>query len=1478
MSLLTRNLASRGGCTPGEILPWQSLTTIRRPWIVATFVCCGMFACAVSLFSTDSLHRLWGLMAACGYALAALTVMAWRSRGTDLALAVSLCGALIVPLMWMAWTGQGQPEVSVITRSAGMLVHHGTPYQPPDLLSTTRDPNAYDPYLPAMSLFGLPEVVAAQNPFADPRVWFGLAFVALFALALRIGQAKDVARWTVFVTASPIIALELTVGGDDVPIVALLCLGFALLWRYPRPVLAGLAFGVAAAMKAIAWPAIIVAFSLVLARDGKRPAAVMTAASLGVAAVIIGPFAALRPGSLVKNTVLFPLGLASVTSQAVSPLPGHLIAQTGHAGRIFVIAMLVATALGVVASLFLRPPRDVPAAAIRLIISLVLMFLLAPATRFGYFIYPEGILVWLIVAAIGQCGGTAEHVVPPPGPADAMMARRLLPRSGSDLPRSGSDLPRSGSDLPGRSEAGRQERCTYFPGGPFVGPFRVGSVRRGHRASGRGADAGTPADVSKASPAAAAAGDAAAAQDTAAAEASPPAPLSRHIEGASGAAGPGDVATAGGATAPGGDAASGDTAARVAGEAAASTDSAAGDTATTAVDLAAGDAATTAVGPAADDDPLTAGGTGPSGTISAVKTGAVRSTARLAIHPAAARRRASWRRVPGRLFAMATVLPSLLVMAWLLAGLPLLLAGRFSDVPMIVISVPLAVVLVYFALRRVPASWPHGIRDIWDSRQAGRGPAEVDPAEPGAGGAGQDFQAAGETGGESMGTTHPGAVQPEAAGGHQDSGRPDVPWWALAGTVAVAAGFAVWQLAMNSQQIIVLRDPGAYLQFGYWIAEHGSARIPQSLQAFGGVHPGITFSSPGFYQVGSTVVPQFMAGLPMTLAIGVWAGSVLAATTMAPVIGACAVLAFGGLVGRLAGARWAPAAALVLAVCLPEQYASRSTFSETLAQVMLYGGLCMLIDSFVLTAGRHGAGPSAAAPKWLGQAEPGRSRRGRLRMVHLPWTGGGPQGTWHGQDGWTGRGARRDGSLPNVVLAFLGGLAMGLTVLIRIDGLDDLLPVIPFLGVLLAAKRVQAIPFGIGLVIGLGYGLADGYVLSLPYLDSVGSSLRLLIAIALGAVALTVIGIGIMEVPQIRGWLRSTVSARPLRWLPEVAAAVTLLVVIGFAVRPYLQTVRGETDQTEIAYIAGLQKLANLPIDPHRQYYEDSLYWVIWYIGVPAVLLGALGLALLARRSLRALLTWRDEGAARVWALPLMIIGWVTVTVLWRPDIFPDQPWASRRLVPVVLPGLILAAVWMSAWLMERGRRLGASRLAATAVATCCVIALLVPVAVTTFGAGLTQTASGSHRPTANGFAFERTGAGEYSAVRALCGQIGPNASVVILDPVTADQFSQVLRGMCATPTARMDDPSLASVESVMAGIQRSGRRPVLLAGQESQLASYGGAPHEVLNLLTAQDAQELTQPPTRTWPIHFIIWMSQPTGVAGGAVASQEAEYSRRS
>jgi hypothetical protein len=668
----------------------------------------------------------------------------------------------------------------------------------------------------------------------------------------------------------------------------------------------------------------------------------------------------------------------------------------------------------------------------------------------------------------------------------------------------------------------------------------------------------------------------------------------------------------------------------------------------------------------------------------------------------------------GWLFGAITVVPAMLAAAWLLPGLPLLLTGRFTALPMVFMFAPLAFGLCYFATRQLPNT--------------------------------------------------------------------RTPWWTVAATVAIAVVFAAWQIADRTEQIIYLRDPATYLQVGYWIAHHGSLPIPNEAAAFGGPHPGLSFASVNYYPRGSGIVPQFMTGMPVVLAASIWLGGVKAALVTTPLIGACAVLSFGGLTARLAGPRWAPAAAAVLALTSPEQYTSRSTFSEPLAQVLLFGGLCLLADSLIVKR--------------------------------------------QSQD---------------KVLAALAGLALGLTIFVRIDGLSDILPAVPFLGVLIAARRRQAIPFGAGLVIGVGYGLADGYLRSRPYLDLEAPSLRPLAAITALVIVLTAVGVAVTASPKARTRLKSIHSKT--NWLPAAAAILTVGIFVAFAIRPLVQTVRGETNPTSIAYVAELQKLAGLPVDGRQQYYQDSLYWVIWYLGVPAVLLAAFGLAVLARRTVHAVLTWKDPTTQiRVLALPLMIAIWVIVTVLWRPAVSPDQPWASRRLVPFVLPGIILGAIWASAWLTKRvdNRRIAA------AVASCCAAALLIPTALTNFDFGVEHG-----RITAHGMAFRRIGSGELTAVNKLCAAIGPGASVVILDQLTADRFAQLVRGMCDTPAAVVTDK--ADVREVVSGIESAGRRPVLLAEYQSSLT-----PREVVNLLTTQEAHNLTSPPTRTWFIHYTVWMSR--------------------
>jgi glycosyl transferase family 87 len=379
-----------------------------------------LFGLAVVVVSTQSPHRLWGACAAAGYGCAALISLARVRWRRELALIAAVAGGLLVPLCWLAAAGRGMPEVWVVAHSAELLVRHGRPYQSAAVLGA--DVYGYNPYLPGMTVFGLPQALFGRGVATDPRVWDGLAFVAAFASALRIAGGARGARGTgslrrtAVLTASPLIAFPLAVSGNDLAVLGLTCLGLALttrpeLRRPPPPAWAGIALGGAAALKATAWPALLIVAVLFLARDGRGAAARFAAAAGAVLAVVVGPILVIQPADLVVNTIGFPLGLTRARSPAASPLPGHLIAAIGPAGHLAVIALLAAAGIGLGVLLAVRPPRNAVSAAGYLALALTMLFLLAPATRWGYFIYPASIGCWLGLSGLvpGGPSGSPRH-------------------------------------------------------------------------------------------------------------------------------------------------------------------------------------------------------------------------------------------------------------------------------------------------------------------------------------------------------------------------------------------------------------------------------------------------------------------------------------------------------------------------------------------------------------------------------------------------------------------------------------------------------------------------------------------------------------------------------------------------------------------------------------------------------------------------------------------------------------------------------------------------------------------------------------------------------------------------------------------------------------------------------------------------------------------------------------------------------------
>jgi hypothetical protein len=374
-----------------------------------------VYAAGVALFSGPGLDHWWGAWAACGCAVAAVITVAaaGRSWGPRLALAASLAGALAGPALWLMTREPTPPDVAVVARSGTLLLQHGTPYLP--LASLTAGGwLAYNPYLPVMALFGLPGALGLPGktwPWLIAATFLLLYATFLVTLAPRRGRRRNALGLAAFWLACPVMAFPLTMGITDPPVIALTCLALALLARaYRSPgargqgrdaLLAALVLGVACAMKYTAWPAFAIIVVLVATRDGTRSAARFAVVVLGSAVALVAalaPAALPHPASLLRNTVAYPLGLTAAKSPAASPLPGHLLSTLGPAGHAAALALLAVAGLATAASLAWRPPATPAAAARRIAIGLTALFLLCPATRFGYFIYPIALYWWAVLA------------------------------------------------------------------------------------------------------------------------------------------------------------------------------------------------------------------------------------------------------------------------------------------------------------------------------------------------------------------------------------------------------------------------------------------------------------------------------------------------------------------------------------------------------------------------------------------------------------------------------------------------------------------------------------------------------------------------------------------------------------------------------------------------------------------------------------------------------------------------------------------------------------------------------------------------------------------------------------------------------------------------------------------------------------------------------------------------------------------------
>jgi hypothetical protein len=393
---------------PGtDVRPWLG----RRRLIIAYALF--LAYAAVDAIASAGEDRVWAIWAACGYAVALVVLWRWGHRTGAALMSVAL--AVLAPLLWLSVAYRLEDGMMVIERSAALLLHHGSPYLTAAQVTSWK---SYNPYLPVMNVFGLPAAAGLGGLAGNAGVWLALGTVAVLAVAFRIAipaSRHDVLLATAVAVASPVIGLNLAVITTDPPVLAFMLLALALSAvpagtkaSAARVAGSGIALGVACDLKSTAWLAIPVMAAMFAARDGAR-AAYRFLAALVVTVValiaLLAPAVLLRPSeatALVQNSVLFPLGLTHDKTPAESLLPGHLLTTMGTAGHVASVGLLLAAGLAVAVSLVIRPPRDVTAAIWRLAVGLTLIFLLGPDVRFGYFLYPFGLLGWLALNSKAQ--------------------------------------------------------------------------------------------------------------------------------------------------------------------------------------------------------------------------------------------------------------------------------------------------------------------------------------------------------------------------------------------------------------------------------------------------------------------------------------------------------------------------------------------------------------------------------------------------------------------------------------------------------------------------------------------------------------------------------------------------------------------------------------------------------------------------------------------------------------------------------------------------------------------------------------------------------------------------------------------------------------------------------------------------------------------------------------------------------------------
>ncbi|MDP9332285.1 MAG: hypothetical protein M3Q30_03075 [Actinomycetota bacterium] len=221
-----------------------------------------------------------------------------------------------------------------------------------------------------------------------------------------------------------------------------------------------------------------------------------------------------------------------------------------------------------------------------------------------------------------------------------------------------------------------------------------------------------------------------------------------------------------------------------------------------------------------------------------------------------------------------------------------------------------------------------------------------------------------------------------------------------------------------------------------------------------------------------------------------------------------------------------------------------------------------------------------------------------------------------------------------------------------------------------------------------------------------------------------------------------------------------------------------------------------------------SMRWFVDWFGISAVVLGVLGFLSLSRRALRGSVA---ATVVVVVAVPLAIL------YLWRPSVAPDQPWAMRRYLPVVIPGLVIAVVIALHGLTGFARRFRERRRRMPAYLAIVALALAV----------FTQSAVA-----AVPLVGARAQHGALTAVKKVCNELPSDAAVLVYPASFLDnEMAQTIRGFCEVPTAAAPTEPDLDIASLARAWSNAGRGLYILTASPEKLVNATASDAVVLHL-----------------------------------------------